>query len=187
MRIQILALCAAMLAPFAANADANKTAKLGDPEMHVLAHVHHANQMEVTAGKLAQKRATRDSIKSYGTMLVKDHGQNDRDILAFAKKHGQKIGDDMPMTDDEKASAKKGKDAMDSLKAAKGADFDREFLTMMAADHDQELAKLDMAVHEISDPDLKAMLRDMKPVLQKHADQAHDLEKADAQASLDEK
>ena len=166
--------CTALAVPILAIAG-----KLTDSEMHVLAHVHHVNQMEIDAGKLAQKKGSTQAVKSYGKMLVDDHGKNDKDILAFAKKHDQKIGADMEKDAD-------AKDEMDKLKTMKGADFDREFLRQMADGHDKELAKIDSSLAQITDDDLSAMLEDMKPVLQKHADQARDLMKNNAQASLEQ-
>jgi putative membrane protein len=199
MKIQSFArwasLCAALSMPLVAAADKDtskydtkttdtKPTKLTDGELAVLAHVHHVDQMEIDAGKLAQKKGTTQAVKSYGQMLVKDHGQNDRDIIAFAKKRGQTIPSEKVQTDADKKDAKDAMEAMDRLKNMKGADFDREFLRMMADGHDKELAKIDTAVGQVNDTDLATMLKDMKPVLQKHADQARDLAKNNAQASL---
>jgi putative membrane protein len=188
MKLQILALCAAIMMPFAAAADTTKntkdTAKLDTNELQVLAHEHSVNQMEIDAGKLAQKQGATQAVKSYGQMLVKDHTQSDRDITAFAKKHGQTIPAEKMTTDAEKKQMKDNMDAMNRLKNMKGADFDREFLNTMATGHDTELAKIDTFVGEVKNTELATMLKDMKPVLQKHADQARDLSKNNAQASL---
>ena len=202
MKIQVFArwatLCAALSMPLVAmandkttdkTADKTKdttsdTAKLDMNELHVLAHVHHVNQMEIDAGRLAEKSGGTQAVKSYGQMLIKDHTQSDRDITAFAKKHHATIPADKAMTDEDKKEQADQKEAMTRLKTMKGADFDREFLRMMADDHDKELAKLDTAVGQVTNTDLATMLKDLKPVLQKHADQARDLSKNNAQASL---
>jgi predicted outer membrane protein len=68
------------------------------------------------------------------------------------------------------------------VKQLKAAEFDKEFLNMMATGHDGELAKIDVAIGAATDPDLQTLLKGVKPVLQRHADQARDLLK-DAQAS----
>jgi putative membrane protein len=184
MKISTLILCAMFVGSATAGADTAKTTKLSDSEMHVLAHVHHVNQMEIDAGHLAQKKGTTQAVKSYGKMLVDDHTSNDKEIIAFAKKHGQKIGNEVAMNEADKQDEKDNKDAMARIKNMKGADFDREFLTTMAAGHDKELAKIDTAIGQVSDNDLATMLKDMKPVLQKHADQARELSKSNAQASM---
>jgi len=48
----------------------------------------------------------------------------------------------------------------------------------MVAGHDKELTKIDVAISGASDPDLKSLLQGVKPVLQRHADQARDLQKS---------
>jgi len=57
---------------------------------------------------------------------------------------------------------------------------------MMATGHDKELTKIDTSISSATDPDLQAMLKTTKPVLQRHADQARDLQKTTPQASADQ-
>ena len=62
------------------------------------------------------------------------------------------------------------------LQTLKGTAFDQELLPMMVKAHDAELAKADANIKIASDPQLKTMLEELKPVLQKHADEARSLE-----------
>lgn len=198
------ALCALCLAPLAASADddttggstststtskttksdtkTEKTAKLSDSEMQIVAHIHHVNQLEIDLGKMAQKSGSTQAVKSYGQMLVKDHSQNDRELTALAKKHGQKIPSETASNESDKKEMQDEKDAVNKLKNMKGADFDREYLSMMVDGHDKELAKIDTELGQVNDSDLSGLIKDMKPVLQRHADQARDLQKNNAQA-----
>jgi putative membrane protein len=68
------------------------------------------------------------------------------------------------------------------IKTLKGADFDKEFLSMMVTGHEKVLAKLDSAMGTVQNDDLKTMLQNVKPTLQKHADTARDLQKTNPQA-----
>jgi putative membrane protein len=141
--------------------------------------------MEIDLGKAAQKSGTA-SVKNYGSTLVTDHQMNDKDLTAFAKSHKlATIPADKPESDAEKQEAKEMTSKVAHLKTLKGADFDREFLSMMTADHDKELAKIDVSIGAATDPDLQSMLKSTKPVLQRHADQARDLQK-NPQASADQ-
>ena len=154
-----------------------KDAKLGDGDVKIIAHLHHVNQMEIDLGKAAQKSGTA-SVKSYAETLVKDHQSSDQDLTSFARSH--KLGTipaDKPQADTDKQDQKAMMTQVAHLKTLKGAAFDREFLDMMATGHDKELAKIDVATGAASDPDLQTMLKSIKPVLQRHADQARDLQK----------
>ena len=161
-----------------------ETPKLSDAELDILAHVHQVNLMEINAGTLARTHSTTPAIKTYGQMLVSDHSKNDRDIQAIARKHHDTIpveqkamsaADRQQMNDDEVA--------MEGLRKLHGADFDREFLQMMVKGHEAELAKLAPELDASMSPDMKNLLEDMRPVLQKHVDMARDLEQHNAQAS----
>jgi putative membrane protein len=160
----------------------DSSAKLSDSDVKIIAHLHHVNQMEIDLGKAAQKNGTAN-VKSYGATLVTDHQTNDKDLTAFAKSHKlATIPADKPQTDADKTDEKDMSAKAAKLKALKGADFDREFLNMMAMDHDKELTKVDTASGSASNPDLQAILKATKPVLQRHADQARDLQKNPPQA-----
>jgi putative membrane protein len=193
MKITSLAFVAALAIPSLAIADdmkkpapADKTkaaAKLVDDDVKLVAHIHHVNMMEIDMGKLAQKMGG-DAVKKYGAMLVKEHTDGDKDLIAFAKTKGvAKIPADVPPTE----AAKKEMDDMMAktaeLKKMKGAEFDRQFLMMMQTAHDTELAKLTVAIPTIQDMDLQTKMKDLQPVLQRHADTARDLQKAAPTAS----
>jgi putative membrane protein len=165
-------------------ADKTKAAKLADDDLKLVAHIHHVNLMEIDMGNLAQKSGGSDGIKKYGAMLVKDHSDGDKDLIAFAKTRGvSPIPPDVPSTDAAKREHDDMMKKMSDLKKLKGAEFDRQFLTTMEAAHRAELAKLAAATPSIKDPELKTKMTDLQPVLQRHADTAHDLLKATPTAS----
>jgi putative membrane protein len=164
---------------------ADKAAKLSDADIKVIAHLHHVNQMEITLGKDAQRQGTK-TVKDYAGTLITDHTAADKDLTAFAKAHQlTTIPADKPMTDAERQDDKDMTQTMAHLKTLKGADFDKAYLNMMVSGHDKELTKIDVAISSTSDPDLKSMLQNVKPMLQRHADQARDLMK-NPQASADD-
>jgi putative membrane protein len=185
------ALVAALTAPLAASADVKtsdtsttvKKTKLADNDLVVLAHVHKVNQMEIDMGRMAQRKGSNAAIKDYGKMLVTDHQKTDKDVTTLANKHGQTIPKDTAVNEMDKNEEKDNMDAMNRLQTLKGADFDRELLQIAVQGHEKELARADTAIGQVQDDDVKQLLKDMKPVLQRHADQARDLQKTEAQAS----
>ena len=193
MKLKHLALLVALAVPANAVADdaAKKeppatqdkaAAKLTDAEIQAIAHVHHVNGMEIDMGKAAKAKATA-KVKKYGAMLVTDHTKSDKDVTALAKKKGvAKIPKpDMPTVADQKEHD----DMMAkvaTLKTLKGAEFDKMYLQMMVEGHDKELAKNDTLLSSATDADVKALLEKRKTSLQKHADAARELQKAETQA-----
>src|SRR5215213_1268077 len=70
----------------AAKADkAAADATSGPDPADVLSKLHHANQMEIEAGKLAQEKGSSKAVKAYGKTLVRDHSAADKKVLATAK------------------------------------------------------------------------------------------------------
>jgi len=151
--------------------------KLTDDEKAMMDHVHAVNQTEIQMGKMAQTKSTTAGVKDYGKALVKDHLKADDDLTSLAKKRSYTIGKDKPKTDADKATMKDDENEMAKLATLKGADFDREFLSMMVVAHEREMAKLDTFISSATDADLKTALQDVKPVMQKHVDSAKDLQK----------
>ena len=160
-----------------------KKEKLTANELQVLAHYHAVNLMEIDLGKAAKAKGASQAVKSYGEMLVKDHGDSDKKMLALAKATKQTIPAEKPATDAEKQEKADQKKQVAALKKLKGAEFDKMYLQMMVEGHDKELAKIDTKIAEVQNTELADMLRAKKPVLQHHADQARELQKSSAQAS----
>jgi len=186
MKLRAFAIIAALALPTLVSADDKTTndkttenaAKLSADEVKVIVHLHHVNQMEIDLGKIAQKNGTAH-VKSYGDMLEKDHKSADADLTSFAKKHGLKsIPADKPDTDAERQEQKDMTAAVSHLKTLKGAEFDKEFLNMTVTAHEKELARVDAAINATSDQDFQALLKSVKPMLQRHADEARELQKS---------
>lgn len=197
MKLRALAIITALALPTLAIADdktaatdkptADKAGKLSADDVKVISHLHHVNQMEIDLGKAAQQKSTTAGVKSYGQTLVDDHQSADKDLTAFAKKHSvATIPGEKPETEVDRQDQKDMTTAVAHLKMLKGADFDKEFLNMMVSGHDKELARIDVSIGAAGDPDLQTMLKSVKPVLQRHSDQARDLQKSSPQASADE-
>src|SRR5689334_6150049 len=86
---------------------ADKEASMQTAE--VLSKLHHSNQMEVAAGKLAQEKAQSKDVKNFGKTLVTDHSAADKKVMALAKSEKIDLPADVPMPPE-----------MDKVKAASG-------------------------------------------------------------------
>jgi putative membrane protein len=161
-----------------------EAAKLNKAELQVLAHYHELNLLEIDLGKTAIKKSANPAVKAYAEMLVTDHGDADKKVKALAKKMKQIVPAEKPATDAEKQEKADTKKAAAALKKLKGADFDREYLRMMVEGHDKELAKVDTKLADVQNAELAELVSGKKATLQKHADQARELQKGNAQAAV---
>jgi putative membrane protein len=152
-----------------------KLAKLTAKELQVAAHYHELNQMEVDLGQAALRISDHQGIRSYAEMLIKDHGDGDKKLVALVKARGQTIPAEKPVTGvmrqmkaDDKAKAAK-------LKRMSGAEFDTAFIQAMIDGHEKELSLVDTFAASVSDPELRDEVRAKKQTLQHHADEARAL------------
>ena len=124
----------------------------------VLGTLHEADQKEIQAGRIAQKNGQSRAVKDYGKMLVKDHTTADDQVAALAQKEN---------VDLVAATPAPGPNDMGTM--ATGPDFDKKFAQEMLDDHRKAIAALTAARDSTADPQLRKLLTDLLPTLEKHA------------------
>src|SRR5581483_10432040 len=134
----------------------------------VLNKLHQSDQNEIHAGKIAEKSGQSKAVRDYGKMLVKDHTAADKKVTSLAKK------ENIPLTAKEPSSGH-----MNDM--AGSSDFDRKFARDMVDDHKKDIAEVTDARANTTDPQLKQLLTDVLPTLQKHEDAAQKI--VDTQAN----
>ena len=133
----------------------------------VLNKMHNANLTEIEAGKLAQDNGHSKATKDYGRMLVADRKSADQQVMALAKEENIDLSASAPVV---------GSNSVADLTA--GSTFDRRFGRSMVEDDKKEITELTAARDHTSDANLKKMLTDVLPTLQKDETMAEGLDKA---------
>lgn len=122
---------------------------------------------EVEAGKLAQGKGQSDGVKSFGGMLVKDHGMANDELKALAAKKGASLPPGVPADKQKK---------LDKLSKAK--DFDKEFVNEVGLDdHKVDIALFEKTSKDADDADVKAFAAKTLPTLKAHREHAESLKK----------
>jgi len=140
----------------------------------VLMRLHHINKEEIEVGQIAQKNGSTSDAKDYGATLVRDHTKADKDVTALASKMSVDL--EAKKTDamhQQKQQVMQNK--MDQLKKLSGKDFDRAFAQMMVNGHRQAIEMVKDARGTVQSPELKSLLEQLLPTLQKHEDTANDV------------
>jgi putative membrane protein len=122
--------------------------------------------MEVEAARLAQEKATSNEIKEYARKLEQDHQKANEDLkkLAAAKNV------DLPA--DAGPSAAK----LEKVKAASGAEFDKQWMKMQVKHHKQNVNDFQKESTRAMDSDVRNFATAKLPTLQEHLNQAQQLE-----------
>ncbi len=127
----------------------------------VLTKIHATNQKEIRMGKAAEKKGSSKEVTSFGKMLVKDHTDADKKVMALAKKEKIELGTPPMAGNDEEMSG-----------MAKGSEWDVHFGQAMANAHAEAIAELTTARDRTTDDKLKGLLDELLPVLKKHEETA---------------
>ena len=120
--------------------------------------------MEVQLGQLAKTHAASQAVKDFGAMMVRDHSKANDELKAVAAKNNITI----PATLDNKFQKH-----IDDLSKKNGADFDKDYMSMMVDDHQDDIKMFEKcAKNEDEKADVKTFAAKTLPVLYKHLDQA---------------
>jgi putative membrane protein len=145
-------------------------AQAPDPDTtarHFIIMASIGNLQEVNCGKLAEKKATRADVKSFGNMMVTDHSQAEQKLMQLARERSYQIPaavTEIPPYDL-------------NLSKASGDDFDRMYIHAMASSHGSTVKMFQNYAIAGKDPEVKAFARDMLPTLKEHLEAIKALDK----------
>ena len=150
------------------------------------------NQDEIAMGKVALTNAKSKLVKDFAKKLIADHSAAAKKVEPIAKAHGVDVAANEGSATEEKTEAAtgeaaeqhmpgmsdEGSDKMSKLQALKGAEFDREFASMMIDDHQQALSLLDQVkTAAAGDKQIEKMVDQLKPTMKMHLESSKKLAK----------
>ena len=124
--------------------------------------------MEVELGNIAMKNAKSQDVKDFGKMMVDDHTAINNQLKDLATKK---------MVDLPTAVTEKQQKEIDKLSKKTGADFDKDYVSMMVDDHKSDIAAFKKNGNDLKDADFKSFITNTLPTLQKHLDAIQSIKK----------
>ena len=128
-----------------------------------------ANQVDIDAGKLAQKQAKRAEVKAFGKQMVTDHTAVNKQAVALVTKLKVK-----PEDNPTSQSLKSGGDAnVKKLKTLKGDAFDKAYVDQEVTYHEAVLDAIDkVLIPNAKNAELKALIEKVRPAIDGHLQHA---------------
>ncbi|RBQ07619.1 DUF4142 domain-containing protein [Pedobacter miscanthi] len=114
---------------------------------------------EVELGKMALEKSSNAQVKEFATMMVKDHGMANTELMAIAKQKNITL----PSTVDDEHKKK-----MEDLSKKTGADFDKAYVSAMVDGHKSTLKLMEDESKDGKDADLKSFATKTAPIVQTH-------------------
>jgi putative membrane protein len=151
--------------------DAGTGAALTDA--NIVALLDEANMADSSAGALAATKATNKEVKDFAKLMMSEHHALRKQGQNLAKKLN--VTPAPPANDPLKPLAES---EMTTLKSTpKGAEFDRVYIEQEIAAHKAVLDVAAKGHDQAQNEQLKALIEQAKPIIQKHLDQAEAIQK----------
>ena len=131
----------------------------GSPDEAFFQKATEAGLAEIAAGKLAQTKGSRESVRQFGAMMVKDHGDANEKLKGIARTKGITL----PEEPDLKHTAH-----AELLGQQVSADFDRAYIDSQIKDHKEAEALLQAEIALGKDAEAKAFAQEILPKVQAH-------------------
>jgi putative membrane protein len=132
---------------------------------HFLIVTSIGNLQEASAGQLAMQKAKRADVRSFGHMMVKDHGDAEQQLLALAKRRDIHL-----------PPAATGGIKPDLL-LLNAKDFDSAYVHAMSAGHGNTVQMFENYATTGKDPAVRAWAQQMLPTLKMHLEHIKAIEK----------
>ncbi len=133
--------------------------KLTAKEVEFIKKAGAGNEAEAKVGELAATNGESQDVKDFGTRMQKDHGDANTDLSTVAKAH------DIAFPPKE---MEKQKLMYEKLSKLHGAEFDKMYVKDMVEDHEKDLAEYKAEKSEATDPELKAYVEKVEPIVADH-------------------
>jgi putative membrane protein len=144
-------------------ADENKTtseSKLSANDKKFVKKAFRGGMAEVEVSKMAKEKAKNDATKDVAEHMITDHSKANDRLMEIAKEENLDL------------SKIKAKPAMMT-----GADFDKEYLTMLKKDHETTIAMFEKEAGDVGakeDSDVVKFAKDTLPTLKEHLQMVED-------------
>ena len=142
-------------------AAAASTAAVDSSDVKFANNAAGGGMAEIELSKLAQQKSTNAKIKDFAAMMVTDHGKAGDTLATIAKNKNITLPTALDADHQKK---------LDDLSKKSGADFDKAYIKIMAADHQDALKLMQGEAANGKDADLKAFAGKVAPVVQMHID-----------------
>lgn len=146
-------------------------AAMSDVNQHAADLLNTINKDEINSGQMMADHTQNDQVKDYAQMLVNDHKELQNKLEQAAQQSNINLTTNNEMM-------QRADKMNDSIKNQAQKTGDENFARHEARSHRNAIHELQRLETHITDPQLKTVVQDAIPIMQKHLNQAQKLEKS---------
>jgi putative membrane protein len=139
-----------------------------DDDKKFLAMAAQSDVNEIKLSELAESKATNPAVKAFAQKMVTEHKQMTASMKPFAESWG--LTAPAGLDDDHQKD-------YDKLNGLSGADFDKEYISIMVSDHAKALDAFTKEAKDTKDTSFRAAVLKGKTAVAAHKNMAYDLKK----------
>jgi len=141
------------------NSASNMSSNVSSADKEFMNKAAEGGMAEVQLGQLASTKAQNADVKAFGQKMVQDHSNANTELKSIATQKGVTLPTEV---------SAKHKEDMDKLSKLSGAAFDKEYVRMMVADHEKDVAEFQKQSDSGTDTDVKSFATKTLPTLKAH-------------------
>jgi putative membrane protein len=122
--------------------------------------------LEVRLGELAAKQGANEDVKKFGQMMVADHTKMNDTLRQLSQKHNVTLPKDLD---------EKGQKEVARLSKLTGAEFDREYMTLMVNDHTNDVKTFQQQAKQAKNEEVRTFAETSIKTLEHHLQQARSI------------
>ena len=134
-----------------------------EPDSVFVMEAASSSMMEIKLGELAQQKAKHPRVKSFATMLIRDHTAASQELATLAKSKNFRLPDSV---------LSKHRKHIDHLLTADSANFDKSYIDMMVEAHKDDIDEFEDHAEKAQTPEVRAFAKKQLPILKMHKDSA---------------
>lgn len=123
----------------------------------------NGGMVEVELAQLAATKATSQEVKTFAQMMMTDHTKANDELKSLATQ--KNITLPTTMSDESRKDVTR-------LSELTGTEFDKEYISFMVEDHEDDVESFGKAASDAKDAEIKAFAAKTLPTLQSHLDMA---------------
>ena len=117
------------------------------------------NVAEIQLGQLAQQKASNPIVKDFAARMVADHTALNNDLKTWAQKHNVSLSTNLSAVQTQERN---------KLQNLSGQAFDKEYISDMLRDHQQDIQNVQQIALTTQNPMVKRLSEQNLPVIENH-------------------
>ncbi len=123
---------------------------------------------EVELGKVALRNAADPSVKEFGLRMVSDHSRANDELKSIAAQKNIQVPAEVSSSQ---------KSMIDKLSKLSGAEFDKEYMSDMVKDHEEDVEAFETQAKDGGTAEIKEFAGKTLPTLKSHLEMAREVAK----------